>query len=172
MSSISLRAATVDDIPILEAWDREEHVIASDPNDEWQWYALLSHAHEWQELLIAEIDQHPIGFVQIIDPALEESHYWGDITKGYRAIDIWIGDITNTGKGYGKQMMKLALERCYKNAAVNAVLIDPLATNTRAIRFYERLGFKFIEDRKFGEDDCKVYVMRRSEWEDLNPNQF
>jgi aminoglycoside 6'-N-acetyltransferase len=33
-----------------------------------------------------------IGFVQIIDPAREESHYWGDAPGGLRAIDIWIGE--------------------------------------------------------------------------------
>jgi ribosomal protein S18 acetylase RimI-like enzyme len=32
-----------------------------------------------------------------------------------------------------------------------------------AIRFYERLGFKLEEPRKFGEDNCLVY---RITWED------
>ncbi len=30
--------------------------------------------------------------------------------------------------------------------AVTGILIDPLASNTRAHRFYERLGFEFVED--------------------------
>jgi aminoglycoside 6'-N-acetyltransferase len=44
------------------------------------------------------------------------------------------------------------------------VLIDPLASNTRAHRFYERLGFEFVERRRFGADDCFVYRLPRAAW--------
>jgi hypothetical protein len=44
---------------------------------------------------------------------------------------------------------------------VTAILIDPLASNVRAHRFYERLGFRFVERRRFGDDDCVVYVLDR-----------
>jgi aminoglycoside 6'-N-acetyltransferase len=37
------------------------------------------------------------------------------------------------------------------------VLIDPLATNERAIRFYQRLGFEFVEARDFDADHCLVH---------------
>ena len=102
----------------------------------------------------------PIGCVQIIDPAREETHYWGDVPDNLRAIDIWIGEVSDTGKGYGTEMMRLALERCFADPAVTAVLIDPLASNTAAHRFYERLGFEFLERRRFGEDDTFVYRLR------------
>mgnify|MGYP003467119708 CR=1 FL=1 len=36
--------------------------------------------------------------MQIIDPALEESHYWGDIGPDLRAIDIWIGSPGDLGR--------------------------------------------------------------------------
>jgi aminoglycoside 6'-N-acetyltransferase len=38
-------------------------------------------------------------------------------------------------------MMELAFESCYADPAVTAILVDPLASNRRAHRFYERLGF-------------------------------
>ena len=81
-----------------------------------------------------------------------------------RAIDIWIGAPGDRGRGYGAQMMRLALERCFAPAEVAAVLIDPLETNVRARRFYERLGFRKIGLRRFGDDDCVVYEMRRADW--------
>ena len=52
-----------------------------------------------------------------------------------------------------------------RDPEVTAILIDPLASNTRAQRFYERLGFQFIESRRFGEDDCFVYRLNRVDWE-------
>jgi aminoglycoside 6'-N-acetyltransferase len=41
------------------------------------------------------------------------------------------------------------------------VLIDPLASNEGALRFYERLGFEFVEERDFGSDHCRVYRFPR-----------
>jgi Acetyltransferase (GNAT) domain len=71
------------------------------------------------------------------------------------------------GKGYGTRMMQLALERCFANVMVKAVLVDPLAINTRAHRFYERLGFRPMERRMFGNDDCIVYRLERRAWHAL-----
>jgi hypothetical protein len=77
---------------LLRHWDEQPHVIASDPNDDWQWETELGKSPGWREQLIAQLDGRPIGFVQIIDPACEESHYWGEVPHGLRAIDIWIGE--------------------------------------------------------------------------------
>ena len=62
--------------------------------------------------------------------------------------------------------MELALAKCFSDESVTAVLIDPLATNTLAHRFYERLGFEFAERRHFGDDDCFVYSLNRTTWSD------
>ncbi|MCW5911567.1 MAG: acetyltransferase [Cyclobacteriaceae bacterium] len=160
-----LRQASVRDLELLQAWDEEPHVNKSDPNDDWNWETELSKAHSWRELLIAEADGVPMGFIQIINPAQEETQYWGEIAEGYRAIDIWIGPPGYLGKGYGTAMMQQALQRCFKHPDVMAVLIDPLVSNIRACRFYERLGFQYVEDRTFGEDDCRVYRFLRTDWE-------
>jgi aminoglycoside 6'-N-acetyltransferase len=166
---IDLRPATPDDLALLRHWDEQPHVIASDPNDDWGWEVELHRHPDWREQLIAELDGRPIGFVEIIDPAREESHYWGDTSADLRAIDIWIGEEACLGKGYGTQMMRLALDRCFADPAVSAVLVDPLAGNTRAHRFYERLGFRFVEARRFGEDDCLVYRLQRADYERGGP---
>ena len=57
--------------------------------------------------------------VEVIDPADEESHYWGEIERNLRAIDIWIGEEADLGRGYGTQMMALALDRCFADPAVS-----------------------------------------------------
>ena len=105
-----------------------------------------------------------IGFVQIIDPAREDSHYWGDIAVDLRAIDIWIGEAAYLGRGHGTHLMQLALQRCFADASVSAVVIDPLASNVRAQVFYARLGFTPVGPRRFGLDDCLVMRIERSEW--------
>jgi aminoglycoside 6'-N-acetyltransferase len=158
---VRLRTATPADRPLLERWDEAPHVVESDPNDDWQWERELALDHAWREQLIAEVNGRPVGFLQIIDPQLEDSHYWGDVPSGLRAIDIWIGEADALGQGYGTTMMQQAIARCFAAPEVTAILIDPLASNTRAIRFYERLGFRSVERRWFGADDCLVMRLER-----------
>lgn len=161
---MELRPATPDDLDLLRHWDEQPHVVASDPNDDWSWEAELRRSPDWRDHLIAELEGRPIGFVQIIDPAREESHYWGELPADLRAIDLWIGEGYDLGRGYGTTIMHLALRRCFADPAVLAVVIDPLASNTRAHRFYERLGFGFVERRRFGADECFVYRLERAEY--------
>ena len=169
---ITLRHATLADLELLRRWDEAPHVVASDPHDDWSWQTELGRSPSWREQLIAMLGQRPIGFVQIIDPALEESRYWGeDCSPGLRALDIWIGEADALGRGYGSIIMRLALERCFAVPEVSAVLIDPLESNHGARRFYVRLGFEEVGPRRFGLDDCMVYQLTRERWERLRGAQ-
>lgn len=168
MGVVTLRPATVDDVPLLHEWDTRPHVIASSGDDDVRdWADEIAHADAWTEHLIAEEEGRPIGVLEIIDPALESTHYWGDAEPGQRAIDIWIGEVPDLDRGLGSQMMALALARCFDDHAVWAVLIDPLESNTAARRFYERQGFEVVGPRRFGSDDCIVYRMTRSRWTEV-----
>ncbi len=158
---IELRAATLNDLQLVKYWDTKQHVIDCDPDDNWNWEKELGRNPEWREQLVAEVNKEPIGFIQIIDPYLEETHYWGNVEQNKRAIDIWIGEESNLNKGYGTKMMNIAIERCFENPMIDGILIDPLKTNTKAHRFYERLGFEFKEERKFDDSSCYIYELKR-----------
>jgi aminoglycoside 6'-N-acetyltransferase len=163
-----LRPATADDIPLLKSWDEKPHVITAGGGDDWyDWDNEIPRDADWGELLIAEHDGRPVGVMEICDPAREPSHYWGDVEDNLRAIDIWIGEESDLGCGLGTQMMQLAFDRCFADENVSAIIIDPLESNADARRFYERLGFRFVERRRFGEDDCAVYRLDRTVWEAL-----
>jgi len=159
---VRLRRATLGDLPMLRHWDTQPHVIAARGDDgPFPWETELPREVDWRELLIGEVDGRPVGVMQIIDAAREETHYWGDAELNLRAIDIWLGEAGDLGKGYGTEMMRLAIGRCIADPAVTAILIDPLASNTRAHRFYERQGFVAVGPRRFGTDDCVVYRLER-----------
>ena len=162
---ISLRPAKLADLDLLKYWDEQPHVITSNPNDQWDWDTELRNNSEGREQLIAEIDSRPIGFIEITDPAHDESNYWGDVEANVCAIDIWIGQEKDLGKGYGTKMMQLALAKCFADTLVTAVLVDPLASNIRAHRFYKRLGFRLLEKRWFNRDECLVFRLSRTDWD-------
>lgn len=107
-----LRPATSADVAVIRHWNQQPHIIAAKGNEDWGWETELKKALDWREQLIAEVDGSLIGFVQIIDPARDESHYWGGVAEGLRAIDIWIGEESELRKGYGTQMIKRRSNFC------------------------------------------------------------
>lgn len=160
-----LRPATLDDLPTLSAWDEDPVVAAaSGADDAFDWAGEVPRAVDWREVLIAEEDGRPVGVLVAIDPAREETHYWGDCASDLVALDIWIGDPADRGRGLGATFMRLALDRVFADPRVAAVLLDPLAENVGARRFYERLGFVAVGPRRFGEDACVVYRLDRAAW--------
>ncbi len=163
-----LRPARVDDIAMLKRWDEKPHVASAGGDGGWyDWDREIPREADWGELLIAEEDGRPVGVLEIIDPAREPTRYWGDVGESLRAIDIWIGEEADLGRGLGTQMMRAALARCFAAPDVKAVLIDPLESNAGARRFYERVGFHFVEARVFGTDPCVVYRLDRADFEAL-----
>ena len=172
MARVTLRRATTADAYWLDLWDRDADVIAcstDDPNakiafDDVEWREELGAQDEFSHYFIGELDGRPIGAMQICDPHLETSHYWGEIAPNLRAIDIWIGAPRDRGKGFGGEMMRIALAECFADPRVTGIVIDPLASNERAHRFYRRMGFKAMGRRRFGRDDCLVHELTRRDW--------
>ncbi len=168
-AAITLRLARPDDAVFLERWDLDPDVIAShgaEMQDDtiWRdedWRAEIAAAHVWRRILIAEKEGRPVGVIVDIDPALEVSHYWGDCGGNFRAFDIWVGEAADRGRDIGAAMMRLAAAQAFADPRVNAILIDPLLSNTRAHRFYERAGFRAVEERTFGSDACLVMRLDR-----------
>lgn len=85
---MDLRSTTPADLALLLHRDEQLHLKFSDPNDDWNWEVELNRAADWRGQLIAEVGSRPVGFVQIIDPAREESQYWGYAPVAFRAIGI------------------------------------------------------------------------------------
>ena len=167
MAKLTIRRAELSDVPLLQDWDQRAHVIAAttdnpDCPEDWDWPNELAPRDDGVEFYIAALDNKPIGMLCIIDPQTERSHYWSQIGPNLRALDIWIGEEAYLGQGWGSAMMEWALRECFATPSVEAVLIDPLASNTRAHRFYERFGFVFVEQRQFDENsNCFVYRLTR-----------
>jgi len=171
LTTVALRRARPDDLPTLLRWDEAPHVIAASGTDGgFDWATEVPREIDWREILIGTVDGRPVGVLVVIDAAREETHYWGDCGPGLRAIDIWLGEADDLGRGHGTAMMRAALDRCFADPSVEAVLVDPLADNERAHRFYRRCGFRPVGRRTFGDDDCLVHRIDRPSWADRPPS--
>ena len=104
-TSIVLRSARLADVPLLERWARQPHVIPATTDDpaaekafeDTYWPDELAAQDEHNQYVIAELDGRPIGAMQMIDPHQESTHYWGEIqpgrTEGVRSLGnvLWSG---------------------------------------------------------------------------------
>lgn len=160
---ITLRRATFADIPLLETWAKDPDVIRATGDEPQElafgglnWKAELAASSDVSFYLIGEVDGRPIGAMQIIDPHAEPTHYWGDVEPNLRAVDIWIGSPQDRGRGYGKELMRLAHALCFSDPTVKAIIIDPLASNRRAIAFYQRLGYRSLGRKDIHGDDTEM----------------
>lgn len=169
---LRLRRATQADATVLARWDLDPDVIGAttDAADaavafgDHHWPDELAAQSELSYYLIAELDGRPIGAMQVCDPHLEPTHYWGDIEPDLRAVDVWIGAAADRCQGHGRRMMQLAHAQCFADPRVVAIVIDPLVSNTRAITFYQRLGYAPVGPRHFDDDHCLVMRLPREVW--------
>ena len=142
------RAVTEADLPMLSAWLAEPHVA--------EWWsegpeAALAEIVEAMdsdstEPLIVELDGKPIGYVQSYDPHLEDDHPYQDQPFGTLGIDVTIGVPELVGVGHGSRPAGAFVDILFEEGCPR-VIIDPHPRNGRAIRAYEKAGFRRLGER-------------------------
>jgi aminoglycoside 6'-N-acetyltransferase len=141
------RAVTDRDFPLLRRWFEEPHVREwwGDPE---KGIAEVRQSMEQVsvEPLIVELGSRPIAYLQSYDPHLEDDHPYADQPFGTLGIDISIGEREFLRKGHGSAIVAQFAEQLFEEGAPR-LIIDPHPTNVRAIRAYEKAGFKAFDTR-------------------------
>lgn len=96
---------------------------------------------------IIEYQGQAIGYCQIykLDKELLSEYEYPLTNKIVYGIDQFIGEPEYWDKGIGTKFMKLVLQYLTKENNAEIVILDPHADNLRAIRCYEKVGFKKIK---------------------------
>lgn len=98
--------------------------------------------------VIIEYKNKPIGYAQIykLTEEMFEEYSYETESKVVYALDQFIGIPEFWGKGIGTSFMKLMLNFLSSKKNAEAVILDPHKDNLRAIRCYEKVGFKIIKE--------------------------
>ncbi len=82
--------------------------------------------------------------IQIKDGRKIGSVFLRDIDYHHKKAEygIFIGDTEAQGHGYGTEAAKLILEYGFKELGLHKIMLRVLATNERAVRSYEKVGFR------------------------------
>lgn len=159
--------------PLLLKWLETPHVKAWwDQDVKWtpelikekfgsyvQGYKLEKGLKELLEAYIVYVDDEPIGYVQVYnahDFPREDNVSLAELPGSLGGLDIFIGEEAFLGKRVGTPIIKQFLVE-YVDPHYDACFVDPDTDNIRAIRTYEKAGFKKI---KMVRDGAVTWMMR------------
>jgi RimJ/RimL family protein N-acetyltransferase len=165
----SFRPLTRPDLPLLHEWLNRPHVAKW-----WEGATSLDYVEEthgadldsnviWQYL--ACLDREPVGYVQLYRVVGADPDWWTDETdEGARGVDQFLANEAQLGLGLGSEMVRQFVARIFsRDATVTKVQTDPSPQNERAIRAYEKAGFRKVREVTTPDGPALLMVVTRAE---------
>lgn len=113
----------------------------------------------------------PFGYLIVSPITLDSNDAYGQYCSGEAiTLDVFIGNPSYIGKGIAHVMIQQFLLNQFPT--IQEVIIDPEAGNQRAIRVYEKVGFKIVGERIAPWHPVPHFVMRLNMEELRNNYQF
>ena len=137
------------DAELMAAWRRDSEyfrLLDSDPvrlwsvgqTKEWLEKQQKGDAFEGIEFMIRTVEEDkPIGFVGLDGISWHNGNSW---------VGIGIGEREYWGKGCGTDAMQIIARYAFEELGLHRLTLNVFAYNTRAIRVYEKVGYK-VEGR-------------------------
>jgi aminoglycoside 6'-N-acetyltransferase len=159
MPVYQFRPMTAADLPLLRRWLAMPHVVEWWGDTEEQ-FALVSEDLEAVSMdqFIVAADEHPFAYIQCYDQAAWPANGLGHHPPGTRGIDQFIGDPNMVGHGHGSAFIRHFTDGLLTGGTPR-VVTDPAPANGRAIRAYEKAGFR--SDRMVDTPDGPSLLMVR-----------
>ena len=149
---------TAEDLPLMKRWLAMPHVT------EWwgdagEQYQLVSDdlEHPAMDQYIVATDGRPFAYLQCYDLTAWNSGF-GTQPLGARGIDQFIGEPDMIGHGHGSAFIRAFIDGRLAAGMPRAVT-DPDPANARAVRAYEKAGFR--RDRMVDTPDGPALLMVR-----------
>lgn len=96
-------------------------------------------AEEGVTACLLVLEDRPIGYLQFY--AIPEESGAG----GVFGMDQFVGEVELWNRGLGIRVVRLMLEYLFEVEGASRVVLDPHADNLRAIRCYEKCGFRKVK---------------------------
>jgi uncharacterized membrane-anchored protein/RimJ/RimL family protein N-acetyltransferase len=145
---ISFRPLIPADFSQLHDWLGRPHVAewwspTPSPAEVEAEFGPLTADHSTTRAYVALGDGRPIGYIQSYVALGSGDGWWPDERDpGVRGIDQFLVNAEDLGRGLGSAMIRAFVERLFADPAVTRIQTDPSPSNRRAIRCYEKVGFR------------------------------
>lgn len=148
---IALRPLREEDLPLLHRWLNEPHVARWWGEEQPSLAQVLAQYHpevmaaERVQPFIAMLGDQPFAYAQSYVAMGSGDGWWEEVDDpGIRGIDQSIGESALLDRGLGTRLVRAMLEKLFADPAVTQVQTDPAPDNARAIRCYEKAGFRRV----------------------------
>lgn len=96
---------------------------------------------------IIEYEKKAVGYIQFyeIDDEERMEYEYTDASVRIYGADQFIGETSYWSKGIGTLLMKTIINYLINTKKADKVVLDPHANNPRALRCYEKSGFKKVK---------------------------
>lgn len=143
------------DFPQMLEWLQKEHIKQwwNDGDDTLEKVALHygEESKDVKRFILVEVKEEIeklIGYFQ---------YYFAP--DGQIGIDQFIGEENYLNRGVGEQTIKLFIELIKRRHRPRFIILDPVPENKRAIRCYEKVGFRHYKSGQ-NNQETPVYLMR------------
>ena len=165
-NNYDFRPVTAKDLSMIGRWLREPHLAEWWGDPEKEIAEIRDHIGSVSvEPLIVELNGRPIAYLQSYDPHLEDDHPYADQPFGTLGIDLSIGPPELVGVGHGSAIVRQFVDELFEEGAPR-VIIDPHPDNGRAIRAYEKVGFRPIGRRQSDYGDVLLMAVDAADAEE------
>ena len=162
--TLSMRPVKPADLGLLRDWIGRPH---------WQeWWGPVDREIDYIQDMLAGRDttrpflfcrgEEPVGYIQVwsiadqVDAGWAEEEAWLlHAPSDAVGVDLSIGDINQLGKGIGSRVLA-DFAVTLGEEGHRTILIDPDSDNTRAIRAYEKAGFRSLPHLTAKAYDCVI----------------
>lgn len=166
---INFRKMEGADIPLYLKWAEEPEVkntwfIDGYETTDYIHAKIKGNGYDYPFIIL--LNQKPIGYIVYSDLYLyktlspQPKGNFTDEPEGTFCIDLFIGTPEYRDKGLGTKIVEAFSKMLFEETQVKRILIDPDASNKRAIRCYEKAGFKFLKFANDGVTKCQVMELR------------
>jgi len=116
-------------------------------------------------MFIACLDQKPTGYIQVYRVMGADPEWWTEETDpGARGIDQFLANAEQLGQGLGSSMVRQFVAGLFADPEVTQVQTDPSPKNARAIRAYEKAGFRREAEVITPDGPALLMRVRRAEF--------
>ncbi len=148
---ILIRDFTESDLTLLLKWLTDDRVLEFYEGRDVRFTGETLAAHFLEEIpggfrVIFEYGDTPIGYGQAyrLSGEMFEEYDYPDDGRVVFAMDQFIGEPDYWSRGIGTSFLRIMADYLKNDKAADVILLDPHQNNFRAIRAYEKTGFRII----------------------------
>jgi RimJ/RimL family protein N-acetyltransferase len=148
----SFRPISARDLPLVRTWLERPHMREwwGEPETELGYIRDMIEGRDTTQPFVFSVDGEPVGYIQCWfvgdhqNDAWVADHPWlAELPADAVGVDLSIGDAERLSRGLGSRALRTFAEQLVAQGH-RTIIIDPDPANRRAVRAYQKAGFRPI----------------------------